>query len=319
LSLKNILGGYNLIKYKSISSDNCLLDVSIIIPCKNEVNTLQSTLNSMLESKNSLNFEIILVDDNSVDGSSDFLKSETNGEIYKDIILLKTDNLGCAGAKNAGAKIAKGKYLFFCDAHIKVPDRWIDDLVNTFSISGAHLVAPCIVDMSNLSSAGYGEVWDNELKLKWLTDEPKSICEIPIACGCTFGINKEVFNKINGFDSLFKVWGREDEEISLKLWLYGYKAVVNPFVKVQHLFRKSFPYKVTAENVTFNLICLAYSHFKKDRLLKTIDIAKKDFYFKNAAVMIKDNEELILNQRKKYFKERKYDDEFFFNKFNIEF
>ncbi|MCM8711262.1 glycosyltransferase [Clostridium sp. SYSU_GA19001] len=301
------------------SSKKSTIDVSIIIPCKNEVNTLRKTINSMIKSKNSLSYEIIVVDDNSIDGSTDFLKEDLNKEIYKNVSVIKTNDLGCAGAKNAGAYLAKGNYLFFCDAHVNVPDRWLDSLVNTLETTNAHLVAPCIVDMSNTYSAGYGQVWDSELKLKWLMDEPKGISEIPIACGCTFGITKEVFNKINGFDRFFKVWGKEDEEISLKLWLYGYKAVVNPYVKVQHLFRKSFPYKVTSFNVTYNLLCLAYSHFKKERFIKIINLAQNDFYFKDAALQIKLNEELILSQRKKYFIERKYDDDFFFNKFNIEF
>lgn len=295
------------------------IDVSIIVPCKNEINNLNWTVDSIMKSKNSLNFELIVVDDASMDLSTEFLRQDINKNIYKDVILIKTNNIGAAQARNAGGKVARGKYLFFCDAHVKVPDGWLDSLVDTLRNSNASLVAPCIADISNTSAAGYGQTWDNRLKVTWLTNNPKNVVEIPIACGCAFGITKEAFEKIHGFDKFFQVWGKEDEELCFKAWLYGYRTVVNPEVKVQHLFRPKHPYQVTMSNVTYNMLCLAYSHFGKKRLIKTIEIAKNDFFFSSAAANIKFNADLILRQREKYFKERMHNDDFFFEKFTIEF
>lgn len=296
-----------------------LVEVSIIIPCKNEINTLKSTVNSIIQSSNSLKFEIIIVDDGSVDGSTEFLKSNLNKEIYNNVRVLKTDNLGVAGARNAGCEVARGTYLFFCDAHIKVPDKWIDNLVNTLKTTGAHIVAPSIINMSNTSSRGYGMTCDNQLGAKWLTYKPSDITEIPFACGCTFAIYREVFDKINGFDHFIKGYGSEDFEICLKAWLYGYKVVLNPEVEVQHLFREKHPYQILYTNTIYNILCLAYSHFKKERIIKTIEILKNNFFFHDAMADIKLNLELILKQREKYFNERIHDDDFFFKKFNINF
>jgi glycosyltransferase involved in cell wall biosynthesis len=296
-----------------------LMDVSIIIPCKNEVNNLKSTIDSLMSSKNSLLFEIIVVDDASIDSSTEFLTSPLYKHIYKEVVLIKTNNLGAAQTRNAGAQVAKGKYLFFCDAHVQFPDRWIDDLVDTLETSTCQIVAPCIVDMYDASSSGYGQTWDQKLKVKWLTNKPYSISEIPIACGCAFGITRECFDKINGFDKLFQVWGKEDEELCLKAWLYGYKTVVNPEVKIKHLFRKKHPYEVTSVNFVYNFLCLAYSHFGLHRLEKTIHLAKYEYGFSDAASQIKKNADMILKQREKYLNERKLSDDFFFEKFNIPF
>lgn len=306
-------------KLKVETKSEDLIDVSVIVPCKNEVGNLKSTVDSMIKSKNSLSFEIIIVDDASTDLSTEFLKSDLNKDMYKDVTLIKANNLGAAEARNTGAKFAKGKYLFFCDAHVKVPDEWLDNLVDTLRNNNADLVAPCITDMGNLSAAGYGQTWNDQLKITWLTKNPKNVKEVPIACGCAFGITKEAFEKINGFDHFFQVWGKEDEELCFKAWLYGYKVVINPEVKVRHLFRPKHPYEVTSANVTYNMLCLAYSHFEKGRLSKAIDIAKNDYFFSKAAEDIKLNIDLIFRQRKKYFKERLYNDEFFFKKFNISF
>lgn len=300
------------------------IDVSIIIPCKNEVNTLKSTVDHIMNSNNSYSFEIIVVDDDSNDLSTKFLRSPLNGDIYKDVILIKTNNEGCAGARNAGAKVAKGNYLFFCDAHIKVPERWLDNLVNTLKKNNAHIVAPCIVNMKNVNmtnatAATYGMTCDEGLRATWLTGKTNTVTEIPFACGCAFGITREVFEKINGFDHLFQVYGSEDFEICLKAWLHGYRVVVNPEVIVQHFFKTVHEYRIATSNVIFNILCLAYSHFRKERIIKIIDILKNDYSFSMAAADIKRDEELIFKQREKYLQERIYNDDFFFEKFNIPF
>jgi len=295
------------------------VDVSIIIPCKNEANNLKWTIDSLMMSQNSLKFEIIVVDDGSQDNCTEFLKDKQYKGRYKNIILVNRNNVGAAQARNEGAEIARGKYFFFCDAHIKVPDKWLDNLVNTLRYCNVDLVAPCIADLRNTAAVGYGQTWDNKLKVKWLLKKPTEGTKIPIAGGAALGITKTAFEKINGFDHIFKVWGKEDEELCLKAWLYGYKIVINPNVKVKHLFRKKHPYEVTQSNVIFNMLCMAYSHFNATRVNKSIRLAKMNGCFRVVNTQIEEAKELIMKQREKYFKERIEDDDYFFKKFNILF
>lgn len=306
-------------KIKIESKTRDLLDVSIIIPCKNEANNLKSTLNSIIKSESNLSYEVIVVDDGSTDQSTEFLKQDLSRYTYKDVILLKTKGIGCARAKNFGAKFAKGKYLLFCDAHVEVPKHWIDDLVDTLKNYNAHLVTSCIEDISNSFIQRYGGTWNGKLQYMWIENKPKGIIETPFAVGGNMGITKEVFKKLNGFDNLFQIYGAEDQELSIKAWLYGYRIVVNPNVKMKHLFRDIHPYKVTESNTLFNTLCLAYYHFSKNRIIKTIDTIKHNYYFPNAIADMKKNMDLILNQREKYFNERIYDDDYFFKKFGIPF
>lgn len=298
-----------------------LVDVSIIIPCKNESNNLIKTIDSIMFSKNSFTFEIIVVDDGSTDLCTDFLKYTLIKNVYKNIHLIETNSLGCSGAKNAGAKIARGKYLVFCDAHIKVQDGWLDSLVNTLKDQNASLSAPSILYTKNFISGtyAYGATWNKSLGYTWLLNNPNSIEEIPFAPATTLCITRECFNKINGFDTFFIGYGVEDQELCLKSWLYGYKIVINPNIKVKHLFKERHSYKITNDCLIYNTLCLAYSHFKKDRLKKTITIFKKHKGFSVAANNIKSNIVEILRQRDKYFTERIHSDDYFFKKFNIYF
>lgn len=50
--------------------------VSIIIPCKNEGDLVEMTLNSMDNAKTGIDYEIIVVDDGSVDGCCGFLRGK---------------------------------------------------------------------------------------------------------------------------------------------------------------------------------------------------------------------------------------------------
>lgn len=291
------------------------VDVSIIIPCKNEVNNLKWTMDSIIKSENLLTFEIIVIDDASNDGSTEFL--ETNLDSYKNIVLIKTSGIGIANARNKGAEIANGKYLIFCDAHIKVPNGWLDDLVNTLDSSKAHLVAPAIEDIKNPLAQTYGATWNYKFKTIWIMNKPNSIAEIPFAGCAALCITKEVFIKIHGFNNLFRDYGVEDQELCLKSWLYGYKLVVNPNIRVKHLFRRTHNYKINPANSIFNTLCLAYCHFDIKRITKIIDVLKDYNSFSSAVMKVKKNQDSLFTLREKYFNERLNDDNFFFKKFNI--
>ncbi|MBW9152826.1 glycosyltransferase family 2 protein [Clostridium estertheticum] len=294
-----------------------MFDVSIIIPCKNELNNLKKTVESIMNSKNKLSYEIIIVDDGSTDRSCDFIN--INKESYKDIKLISVLNFGAAGSRNFGAKTASGKYLFFCDAHVSVPDYWLDNLIKTLEDNNAHIIAPVIKDMVKENYKGYGQTWDNNLNVMWLLNKIETNgSEIPIACGCAFGIKKEVFEAIGGFDKYFEVWGKEDEELCFKSWLFGYKIILDISVEVKHLFRSKHPYLVTPENVIYNFLCMAYCHFENKNLVKALNIACKDYGFSYATAKIMLNEDLM-KQRKEYLNKRKYSEDYFFKKFNIPF
>ncbi len=294
---------------------NVNIDVSIVIPCKNEGGNLKWTVDSLMKSQNVLNYEIIVVDDGSIDGCSEFLKSD----VYKKITLIKTNSIGAGQARNIGVEESKGKYLMFCDAHIKVPHKWLDDLVNTLKTFEGDVVTPCITDIYNPLAATYGLTWNNRLAVRWISRKPEIGDEIPFAGAGALGITREAFEKIYGFDNLFQVLGAEDQELCLKAWLYGYKIVINPEVKVAHLFNRKRKYKVTSSNIIYNSLSLAYYHFGEKRLNKTLRMFMMEINFSNVQKDIKENYEKILNKRNKYFNERTYDDEFFFNKFRIHF
>lgn len=285
--------------------------VSIIIPCKNEGQNIVMTLNSLMASYNKNEYEVLVIDDGSTDGCCDHI-----GRAYSEIKLYRTDSLGAANARNYGAEKAQGMLLIFCDAHLTFHEHWIDKLVNVLE-EGYDAVAPGIGVMDNPNLAGYGLTWTNSLKTSWYVDKPEKLTTVPLLPGGCFAIKRSAFEDIGGFDKGFVVWGHEDEEISLKLWLFGYTCCIYPEVLVLHKFRSQHPYKVKFEHVHYNFLRLAKSHFNEQRF-EMVKSLLKDSHGYNEALR-----NLIMSdvnlQRNKYLIKRKHDDEWFFKRFLIDF
>lgn len=286
--------------------------VSIIMPVKNEGDHVKKTVESLFSTKTLYRFEVIIVDDGSTDHCSDFISSYK----YKSKInLIKTDSIGPANARNLGASYASGEYIIFCDAHLQFEHYWLDQLIEPIKKGITDVVTPAIADMANVNSIGYGQTLTEQLKTKW-NDKEDDLFETAIVPGGCFAISKKVFEDVGGFESGFKTWGHEDVELSIKLWLFGYRCHVNPNVTIQHFFRKSHPYKVSRYHIDYNFLTIAFLHFNKERIEKCKQLLRYKYTKRIESQLIKDG---VLRKREQYEKKRQFDDDWYFQKFRIPF
>lgn len=89
------------------------VDLSIIIPCYNNAAYLPDCLSSVLGQKTNYSFEAIVIDDGSTDGTPDILKAYAHDPRVR---LVRQQNQGHSGARNAGLEICRGKYILFHDS-----------------------------------------------------------------------------------------------------------------------------------------------------------------------------------------------------------
>ena len=88
------------------------MDVSIIIVNYNTKKLLADCLASIYEQTKDIDFEVIVSDNASVDGSIEMLKAD-----FPQVILIENNaNLGFGAANNRGLAIAKGKYIFYLNS-----------------------------------------------------------------------------------------------------------------------------------------------------------------------------------------------------------
>ncbi|MCL6635373.1 MAG: glycosyltransferase [Peptococcaceae bacterium] len=289
---------------------------SIIIPCKNEGASVKMTVDSILAAAPGGGTEIIVVDDGSEDGCCRFLRE--NGR-YQGVRLLSSAGVGAARARNLGASAAGGEYLIFCDAHITVPEGWPENLLETFKRPGVDAASPAVGSLENPAAAGFGQTWNSRLEAVWLPPPAKQdIAAVPLLPGGCLAVRAGAFRRVGGFDGGFMVWGHEDVEFSLKMWLFGFGLYVNPTVKILHLFRKKHPYPVTMDHFHHNLLRMAFSHFNCRRIARVLDLIEHNGGRpeKTARAVLRGG---ALEQRLRYLARRKYDDDWFMKKFSIDF
>ncbi|MFZ5647360.1 MAG: glycosyltransferase [Bacillota bacterium] len=287
--------------------------VSVIIPVKNEGINIFNTVNSVLGAANTTPYEVVVVDDGSQDQCCRFLSGRSDTGTVR---LFTTQGLGAALARNAGAGVARGEIFIFCDAHIFVEDYWIDRLVEPLLGGKLDAVCPGIAPHDRPNDVAGGFTWDDKLKFTWLP-RPSKLALSPLLPGGCLAVKSSVFFDVGEFDRGFIVWGREDEEISLKMWLFGYRLGVNPGVKILHVFRERHPYTVTWEHVDYNLLRMAHSHFRSERIAKVIELIRNHPGSHRVEMRVMESDVLI--QRRLYMKRRKRDDDWFFSKFRIPF
>ena len=102
--------------------------LSIIIPAFNNKEDISKTINSIVENINNEDYEILVVDNNSTDGT----KEEVLGLNLKNVCVLSCTTQGVSYARNTGIEHAKGKYITFSDA---------DDVVDQNFANAVEVVA----------------------------------------------------------------------------------------------------------------------------------------------------------------------------------
>jgi glycosyltransferase involved in cell wall biosynthesis len=86
--------------------------ISVVMPTYNRAHFLGKAIDSVL-SQTYENFEVIIIDDNSKDNTTDLLRSYNDKRIK---YVKNSENRGCGGARNQGIELARGDYITFLDS-----------------------------------------------------------------------------------------------------------------------------------------------------------------------------------------------------------
>lgn len=202
--------------------------VSIIIINYNGKSYLEKCLESIKKIKYD-NLEIIVVDNNSTDGTMEFLAQN-----YPSIITLKLDkNYGFAKPNNMAAKIAKGDFLLFLNNDTEVTPNFLTELVQVLVGNDQIGICQSLLLKPNGEIDSSGDFIDT-IGVVYNSKEPiDKIREISSARGASMIIRKELFLDLGGFDEQFFV-SFEDVDLGWRTWIKGYKVAINPKSVVYH-------------------------------------------------------------------------------------
>ncbi|MBI3397211.1 glycosyltransferase [Candidatus Woesebacteria bacterium] len=167
--------------------------LSIIIPTKNEQKNIERCLKS-LKAQNypQDKFEIIIVDNHSKDKTVSIAKKYTD-KVY-------THGNERSAQRNYGARHARGRYLFFCDADMQLPPPTAGEVVKLLNNKKT------IVSVREMG-AGKG-FWGEVLSLErscYLNEKDIHAAR---------GFPKRLFNKVGGYDE--RMYAGEDWDLTLR-------------------------------------------------------------------------------------------------------
>lgn len=170
---------------------------------------IQSIVKSMIESK--IRYELLIVDNNSSDGSQEMIKDYEKK--YKNIIFIPNKiNEGFAKANNRAAKISKGSYLLFLNSDVIVLEKAVAKLLNflkthkkTVHFAGGKLLNQ---DYSIQPSCGpfytplvvFGALFLRGDYWGLTRSSPNKVTETDWVSGACLLTKKEYYETLHGFD-----------------------------------------------------------------------------------------------------------------------
>ena len=278
--------------------------ISVILITRNEGSELRLTVENLRDTLPGRS-EVIIVDDGSTDGSTARYRRR-----------IAADGLGVARARNLGAAHASGDLLVFADAHIRLDRGWWQPLADALETPGVAAAAPAVTHLPAITDCGYGLRFTGpDLDARWLRKRPVSAAAVPIVPGCCVALRRRAFAAIRGWDDGLRHRGGTDNEMSVRLWLLGYEAVVVPDVAVRHLFRTASPYPVGWPEYLHNRLRLAFAHLSPARLAKVVRSLHRHEAFGEAMALLVENG--ISNRRREMMTLRKRTDDEYFERFGM--
>lgn len=230
--------------------------VSIVIPCWNRADYTQRCLGALADSTpDSLNFEVVLVDNGSTDGTAELLAG-LEGDVQ---VITNATNLGFARACNQGAEAARGKHVLFLNNDTEPHPGWLEAMLRVATeepdagIVGAKLLYPDgTIQHAGVVFTGRaegkfvvaGEHRDKDVFIDLLpyhlyrrmpADAPyvSKLRDFQAVTGACLLIDTALFRELGGFDETYRN-GFEDIDLCMKVLKKGKRVIYTPKAVVTH-------------------------------------------------------------------------------------
>ena len=216
------------ISFKEKCDNKFFNNISIIVLNYNNKGIIEKCINSLLKNNHRYNYEVIVVDNQSNDGSYELLQKK-----YKNIKLYCNSKNGCSSGRNIGVFNSKKDYILFLDS-----DQWI---LNPYWLDN---YIEILRKDPTIGAVGWAGGWFNKKGYAYHTFEnfeyrympPQGLYRKDIGYLGSGGlmISKNLFQKIDGFDINYDPTCYEDTDISLKIRHYGKEIVYCPYLGIMH-------------------------------------------------------------------------------------
>jgi len=211
--------------------------VSIIICVHNNIKYTYNCLKSIQQFTTDIPYEIIVIDDSSIDLTNEVLQSFKNVRVFHN-----EKNLGFLKSSNFGFSLAKGKYICFLNNDTQVMSGWLEALLNVYDnqknvgIVGAKLIFPYGLIQEAGGIVNYKGEPGNYGKFEAIDDlKYNYLREADYCSGACMILLKEDFIAVGGFDERYAPAYYEDTDLCFAIrYKLGKRIIYQPLCHVVH-------------------------------------------------------------------------------------
>ncbi len=226
--------------------------VSVIIISYNVRSYLAHAIDAIMKSDYG-ELEIIVVDNNSYDGTCEYLKENYN-QVSSIHVISNNENVGFGRAVNQAGKVATGEYYLILNPDTIIEEETISVLVNyLYKNKNVGMVGPKILNADGtlqlackrsfptikvalpkilgLDRIFPNSKWAGKYNLTYL--DPEKIASVDAISGSCMLASAETFNRLSGFDEQFFMFG-EDLDLCARIWESGQEVHYVPETKIVH-------------------------------------------------------------------------------------
>jgi GT2 family glycosyltransferase len=242
-------------KHEGVRYEANGMDLSIIIVSWNTREYLRACLNSIRRGTGTINYEIIVVDNASSDGSTEMVQ----GEFPEMTLIINQTNIGFARASNQGLSNAAGRFVLLLNsdtliiadalsrmcAHME-GHREVGALTVKLLNEDLTVQHPCYLDFPSLLSEllaipPLNKVFKGYNCYGQYARAGEKEQEVAHATGACLLISREALNKVGCLDEDL-VFSYEDADICRRIKMAGYKIIYFPEAEVIHYGGQSVKY-----------------------------------------------------------------------------
>ncbi len=257
------------------------MKASVIVLSWNGMSDLRDCLDA-LQSQDLADFEVIVVDNGSTDGSADFVAAQ-----YPDVLLIRNaHNLGFAAGNNQGLRAAAGDVLVLLNQDTVVRSGWLEALVEVIEthpqcgIAGGKALYP---DGRIQHAGGYvdakggGSHYGHQQRDEGQFDQVR---EVDYVTGATLAISRQAYEAIGELDEGFAPAYFEDVDWCFRAREAGFRVVYTPQAVLMH---KESSAGFDASHASLydfhrNRLRLVLKHWPSERLLEQFMPAEQAWF-----------------------------------------
>ena len=230
---------YNII---AAGLQDAVAPASIIVVTYNNLALTKLCLESILRNTDYPNYEVIVVDNNSTDGTPDYLRLMA-AEYRQLQIILNGENRGFASANNQGIALSRGERIVLLNNDTIVPRGWLTRLIRHLDNPGIGLIGPVTNFVGNEAKIPVNYQTLGEMEAfadEWMWANEGRVGEIHMLAMFCVAFRRDTFERVGPLDEQFGLGMFEDDDYSLRIKGFNLRVVCALDVFVHHVGQAAF-------------------------------------------------------------------------------